>query len=178
MATGVTCNTETRLIKGPGVVYANYSADYGTGTLLGATRGGNDFNPGITLRDVEVDGVLGKVKGLVRKERVEPTLTVRLLEVTSDNLVMALAGAVSDGSSITGAPISDESYIDNITLVAENNDGQEIAYMVKNALATTINAIAHPDNGEAVLEVTFTGHFDCSALDEEPWEIIPLTEGS
>jgi len=178
MNTGVTCNTVSRIIKGPGVVYANYEPTTGEGTILGATRGGNEFDPGLTLRDVAVDGVLGKVKGLTWKQRVEPTLTVRLVEITSDNLTKAIAGALEDGGSITGSPIADSTYLDNVALVAENNDGTEMVYMVKNALATAVNPISHPDQNEAVLEVTFTGHFDCTDMDEEPWEIIPLVLGS
>jgi hypothetical protein len=76
-ASAVTTNTASRLVIDAGVVYYNVdvaSLEDGTastpvadakasGTLLGATRGGNVFTAGRTMREMEADGKLGPTKG-------------------------------------------------------------------------------------------------------------------
>lgn len=183
MRSGVTDGTPQAIVFGPGEVLVNYSVGYGTGTSLGATLGGATFDPGVSLRNVEVDGLPGPTKGLVHKDAVAPTLVVRLKEMTQDNLTRAIAGAVQSAQSgednhIIGGPIDDASYLENVALVAENQAGQEMVVIIYNALPTAIAAVNFPDKGEPVLEVTFTGHFDLADLESEPWRIIAIPEGS
>lgn len=183
MRSGVSAGTPQAIVFGPGEVLMNYAVEYGTGTSLGATLGGATFNPGITLRNVEVDGLPGPTMGLVHKEAVAPTLVVRLKEMTQANLMAAIAGAVASSESgednhIVGGAISDASYLENVALVAENQAGQEMIVIIYNALPTAVAAVNFPDKGEPVLEVTFTGHFDLADLESEPWRIIAIPEGS
>jgi len=108
-ASGVTTNTASRLVIDAGVVY--YDIDVtaledgsastpvadakASGTLLGATRGGNVFSSGRTMREMEADGKLGPTKGFKRRQEVAATLQVNLLEVTSDTLAEVFAGSNS-----------------------------------------------------------------------------------
>lgn len=91
--TGFNADTFKRLIVGPGAVYLDYGL--ATERLLGATRGGNTFEPGVTLRDVEVDGVKGRIKGGRIIDRVEPVLRCNLIEFSVDNLLAAIPGLKS-----------------------------------------------------------------------------------
>lgn len=179
MKTGLTASTEGRMIFGPGEIFINFDEEYLTGTSLGATRGGAEFDPGRTQRNIAVDGVRGKVMGLTKIDNVEPTLKVRLLEITSANLQAVIAGATTDDDgNIIGGEIGEATHLENVALIAEDSSGNDFIVIIYNALATTIAPVALPDKGEAVLEVTFTGYFDPSTPDEEPWKIIPVAAGS
>lgn len=179
MKTGLTASTEGRMIFGPGEIFINFDEEYLTGTSLGATRGGSEFNPGRSQRVIPVDGVKGRIKGLTKIDNVEPTLKVRLLEITADNLQAAIAGATTDDDgNIIGGEIGEATYLDSVALVAEDTSGNDFIVIIYNALATEIAPVSLPDKGEAILEVTFTGHFDPSTPEEEPWKIIPVAVGS
>lgn len=179
MKSGVTTNTAERYVFGPGEVYINFDEDTLTGTSLGATRGGAEFDLGREQRTIEVDGVLGPVKGNVKLSKVTPTLTVRLLEITEANLKAIIAGATNDvDGNVIGGEISDSTYLTNVVLVAEGSNGDDMIVVLENALPTAVKSISFPDQGEAVLEVTFTAHFDPADLETEPWHITPITEAS
>jgi len=88
--TGFNAETWKRLVVGPGAVYLDYGL--ASERLLGATRGGNTFEPGVTIRQVEVDGVKGKVRGGQIIDRVEPVLRCNMLEFSVANLRAAIPG--------------------------------------------------------------------------------------
>lgn len=106
--TGFNADTFKRLIVGPGAVYLNYGL--GNERLLGATRGGNTFEPGVTIRDVEVDGVKGKIRGGRIIDRVEPVLVCNMLEFSVDNLLAAIPGLV--GEDVTGTAQGEQWSLD------------------------------------------------------------------
>ena len=88
---GLNVNTPDRIFVDAGAVYLNYGLS--TQRLLGATRGGNEFNLNREIRDIEVDGVRGSVKGLRRRTVCRPQITCNLIELSLDNLIKAIAGA-------------------------------------------------------------------------------------
>ena len=88
---GLNVNTPDRIFVDAGAVYINYGLS--TQRLLGATRGGNEFNLNREIRDIEVDGVRGSVKGLRRRTVCRPQITCNLIELSLDNLIKAIAGA-------------------------------------------------------------------------------------
>ena len=89
--TGISSNTPDRIIIDAGAVYLNYGL--GSERLLGATRGGNEFNLNRTSRNIEIDGLKGAVKGLKRIVEVNPQITANLLELSVENLIAAIGGA-------------------------------------------------------------------------------------
>lgn len=106
--TGFHADTYKRLVVGPGAVYLDYGL---VGErLLGATRGGNVFEPGVTLRQVEVDGVKGKIKGGEIIDRVEPVLRCNMLEFSVENLLAAIPGLVS--TPVIGSAQGEEHELD------------------------------------------------------------------
>lgn len=103
LQTGVTKDTADRFLIGPGKVYygsGGFSYD-SPGTLLGATQGGNEFDPGIEIYEREVDGQMGPLKGHKKIATIAPTLTINLVEHTTQNWLKALPGATSEQESPT-----------------------------------------------------------------------------
>jgi len=91
---GLNADTPGRIFVDAGAVYLNYGLP--DERLLGATRGGNEFNLNREIRDIEVDGVRGSVKGLRRRTVCRPQITCNLIELSLDNLLKAIAGANQD----------------------------------------------------------------------------------
>lgn len=172
---GITTETVKRLFVDAGAVYLNY--DETDERLLGATRGGNTFTIEQEVREIEIDGARGPVKGLRRVVSVRAQIVANLLEMTTENLKAALAGATVEENGthdiITRKlTIKDSDYLKNVALVGEISGSQEpVICIVKNALSDGNFSVNTADKDEAGLEVTFTGHFDPENLDEEPWEI-------
>lgn len=97
--TGISKDTPDRIFVDAGAVYLDYGLS--TQRLLGATRGGNEFNLNREIRDIEVDGARGSVKGLRRRTVCRPQITCNLIELSLDNLLKAIAGANrADGGEI------------------------------------------------------------------------------
>jgi len=97
--TGFTVNTKNRLVLDAGAVYRDFVSFAAPGTLLGATRDGAVWNPGLVIRSPEIDGLVGDYKELARIVGARPTLQVNLLECTVANLLLALPGADATASS-------------------------------------------------------------------------------
>jgi len=142
---------------------------------IGATRGGGVFNANRELREIEADGQLGPTRGLIRRTTVRPTLTVTLLEQTLDNLRRQFPGAVVTTAGVwervTGGPITDGTYVDNVALVTTyGEEGQYIVMVVENALVMESPDFATEDKNEVATEVTFVGCFD-GVNASEPWRV-------
>lgn len=94
---GVTTSTPDNYMLGPGKIY-EFTGSFDKsdpGTCLGATMGGNEFAVNIEYYETDLDGAMGLVKGNKRISRIEPTLTVNLLEHTAANWLRALPGGES-----------------------------------------------------------------------------------
>jgi len=176
---GITGESSKRIFLDAGAVYFNYGN--ANEILLGATRDGSTFELDRTLREMEVDGALGRMKGFTRREEVLPQLVVNMLELTVDNFIKAVAGAVYeenvevDGrlyTVIKGGEILDTVYIENVALVGTLSGKQDpIIIILKNVIADNGFDLDTAHRDEAVPEVTFLAHFDPENPDEEPWEI-------
>ena len=172
---GITTETTQNFMIDVGAVYKNYDED--GERLLGATRDGATFAVETDYREIEIDGRRGPLKGGRRIIEVRPQMTVNLLEVTKDNLMLALTG--SDSESNTNHDIIHRNrdiqlsdYVDNIALVGTmSGTDTPIILIVKNAIADNEITLDTSDRDETTLEVVFTGHFDPDDLDDEPWEI-------
>jgi hypothetical protein len=179
---GFTVDTPKRLILGPGAVYVNYGEAV-TERMIGATRGGSTFDPGITYRQIEGDFPQGNLKGLRRVDGVAPVLTVNVLEWTRENIMMAFPGMnfvagtvgppdLSDWDVLTMGDLDDTDYWVNVALVATvaGTDIPVVA-LVKNALGDGGMTISLTNRGEAVSAVTFRGYWDPAAPTSAPIEI-------
>ncbi len=182
MRHGITEKTVDELIIGPGALYKNFISPSSPGTLLGATIGGNTFRVTTEWYVPEFDGALGPIKGTRRKVREIPTLEVNLVEVTKENLLLALAGAAAEdyGSPkthdrITPRPtLTSADYLDNVAIVAEKAGSQNpMVIIVKNAVHTEPLEMPLGTGREDVkLVLTFTGHYSAASPDVPPYEIL------
>jgi len=184
---GITADTYKRFIIDAGAVYTGFT-DFSTlDTLLGATKGGSQLTIEQEVKEMEVDGARGPVKGGRRITMVKATLTINFIEHTLDNLKRALVGSDSatfdtDWDAITRALIiADADFLDDITIVGEvSGDVKAMAIQLKNVIADGNFELTFADKEEGVVTMTFTAHSlpaDLGAgTDTEPWAFYWPTE--
>lgn len=182
---GFTATTAEKLLLDAGAFFKNFVVGTDTfesavaaGKLLGATQGGGTFSAVPTIRRIEIDGVKGAAKGLEAIDEWVVTITANMKEISENILVTAL-GAGSSAAGTTGyKEITAKNYVDltdyltNVTWVGKlSGEALPVIIVVKNALSTGGLTLATADKAEAVLAVTFTGHYDSTDLDTPPFEI-------
>ena len=183
---GLTKETVDRFVIDAGAVYLNVGEV--DERLLGATRGGNEFTIDQDIKLIEIDGVKGATMGARRTVESNATLKVNLLELTSENIMLAIAGADATDytdPSIEPAPtgashdrirrtrnISDMDFIKSISVVGKiSGSAENIIVTIYNALSDDSFELAFEDREEGALEITFTAHYDPENVEEEPWSI-------
>lgn len=183
---GFTEATAENLLLDAGAFFINFDVDTDTfataiagNKLLGATRGGGNFSAIPSIRPIEIDGVKGAAKGLQVIDEWVTTLTSNVLEVTKEGLAKALAASEVDSVSneyyhIIKAKnyIELEDYIENITYVGKLSGAEQpVIIQVYNVLNTQGLTLQTQDKNEAVIAMTFTGHYDAEELDNPPFAI-------
>lgn len=173
---GITKNTVKNLLLDAGAVYLNYGEP--DERILGATRDGASFQVEQEVREIEIDGARGPLKGARRVISEHARITANIVEITKDNMLAALLGTEStddgDHYKITRSVgyVADEDYITNVALVGEIQGSDEpFICIIKNALADGELNIETTDEDEASIELQFTAHFDPESIEESPWEI-------
>jgi hypothetical protein len=182
---GITSDTYQNFLIDAGAVYKNRGES--DEELLGATRGGSTFTIETEYRNMEVDGAKGPLLGAKRIINVQASMVVNFIEWTPALMALALAGSdIEDEGSpkthdkITRAfQIAAGDYFTNLTLVVESaRSATGLAeFKLTDVMADGNFEVPVTENEEPVLAITFRGHFDPSALDAEPWEIlIPVAD--
>lgn len=177
---GIRKETVDYFLVDAGAVYLNLGEE--DERLLGATRGGNSFTVEQDVYEPEIDGSPGPLKGSRRIIESRPKLTANLLEITKENLMIALAGSTSTPTPDPSAATHDSirrtrniigaDYIKNIALVGTISGSDEPAiFLIYDGLQDDNFEIGSESRGEGVLTLTFTGHFDPDNMEVEPWEI-------
>ena len=150
-----------------------------SGNVLGATKGGGEFSAVATVRQIEVDGVKGRAKGLEVIDAWEVYLKANVLEATCDTIKAALCAATVDTETdatydiISGkSSIDDSDYLDNITWVGNlSGSDKPVIIQVYNALNTDGLKLTVQDKNEATIPMTFYGHYTEDDLDTPPFDI-------
>lgn len=181
---GFTNNTPQRLLLDAGAWFKDFDVNLDTvataaAKLLGATRGGGEFNAKPISRDIEVDGVQGKAKGLSTIDAWEVMMKATLLEVTPQSLIMALGagdvdtGAHEDYDKITGRNVIElTDYANNITWIGRLSGSlKPVIIQIFNALSLSGLKLATADKAEATLPVEFFGSYDAADLETPPFAI-------
>lgn len=183
---GYTSATPKSLLLDAGAFFKNYNIGTDTfasavaaGKLLGATQGGGTFSAIPTIRSIELDGVAGKAKGLEVIDEWVVTISAKMKELTKYVLQMALAAGNIDTATNADYDIIDADtdialtdYIDNITWVGKlSGTNDPVVIQVFNALSTGGLTLQTQDKNEAVVELTFAGHYSDSDLDTPPFKI-------
>jgi hypothetical protein len=95
LQTGISTAAVQKYLRGPGKVYKNFTSIVSPGALLGETKGGSEFDPGLEYHDTEPDGAMGLLKAHRFVAKCIPSLTVNLLEHTTTNWLGYIPGANS-----------------------------------------------------------------------------------
>ena len=163
----------------------------GSAIRLGATEGGGSFDANRDRNEIEFDGQLGRTKGMVRRESVDPELSIELMEFSQENLELAIAGAETDDIQaltdiveITGGEIKTTDYIENVVFIGKRSDGKPIMFEVRNCLVEAFS-IDTDHGSEGTFELNFQAHFDVEecTVDEygakewvEPWRLVMYSD--
>ena len=141
-----------------------YASAKAAGKCLGATQGGGEFSAVPTLRTIEVDGAVGRVRGLVDIESWEVSIGATVLETTVETLKLALAAATSETSSTpTGytaikgkAGIADSDFVENIAWVGNiSGSDSPLIIIVKNVLNEGGLSYSMTPKGEGKVSLKF-----------------------
>ena len=185
---GFTANTANSLLLDAGAFFKNFDVATDTfasavaaGKLIGATKDGGEFSAVPTIRQVEVDGVKGRAKGLEIVDGWEVYIKANVLEVSKDALILGLCAAeeeavtllTNDYAHINGkADIELTDYIDNITWVGTlSGSNNPVIIQVKNALNTDGLKLTTKDKDQSVVAMTFYGQYTYSDLETPPFDI-------
>ena len=186
---GLNSKTPENLLLGPGAVYKGFivgtdTVEIASEKLLGATKGGSNFKAVPSIRQPEIDGLRGAVKGMDIVDGWEVSLTTKLAEVTASNLQLAI-GPATKTDGVAGPPstidweiikgtscVLDTDYADNITWIGSlSGTNKPVIIQVYNALNVKGLELSFEDKGEGVIEAEFRGSYDFSKLNEVPFAI-------
>lgn len=187
---GFNDKTAEHLLLDAGAFFINFKYELGgsendtyesaktAGKLLGATKGGGEFKAAPTVRQIEVDGVKGRAKGMEVNDAWDVYIKATVLEVTDKTLQYGLGSSnvINTDSKyfkITGNNrIELTDYVENITWVGTiSNSNEPVIIQVYNALNTDGLTLTVTDKNEATIPMTFYGHYDQSDLDTPPFAL-------
>lgn len=183
---GYTEETGKRLLLDAGAYFKNFDVDTDTyesavadGKLIGATRGGGEFNATPEIRQIPCDGVKGAAKGNSVIDSWLVTIKANVLEVSKETIAAGLCASVIDETDnskyyVIAAKneIEDADYIGNITWIGNLSGSSEpVIIQVLNALNQEGLKLTTQDKNEAVITMTFTGYYDSQDLSIPPFRI-------
>lgn len=164
--------------------YEKYEG-YG-GDKIGATKDGTKVSITPEYTDIEVDGVLVKMEGLTEKTGEKATIEAVVLDITADNLKIALNGDVTYTGSATGSSdpnvttrsgINEGDYISNLALVANKlGTDEKLIVWFKKAFCTSGLELDMKNKSVSGNKYTFEAYAEQSDenVDTLPIEIIPM----
>lgn len=183
---GFTTETAKSLLLNAGAYFKNFDVDtddfdsaVAAGKLIGATKGGGEFSAVPEIRQIEVDGVAGRAKGLETIDSWDIYLKANVLEVKEATIQSGLAASSVDTSTNTDYDIITASnnlevsdYIDNITWVGTlSGSDKPVIIQIFNALNTEGLKFSTTDKAEATISLTFYAHYTQDDLDTPPFKI-------
>lgn len=183
---GFTTETAKSLLLNAGAYFKNYDVntdDFDSavtaGKLIGATKGGGEFSAVPEIRQIEVDGVAGRAKGLETIDSWDIYLKANVLEVKEATIQSGLAASSVDTTTNTNYDIITASnnlevsdYIDNITWVGTlSGSDKPVIIQIFNALNTEGLKFSTTDKAEATISLTFYAHYTQDDLDTPPFKI-------
>lgn len=181
--TGYSASTKKNLLLGAGALYKNFvvgtdTPSTATAKLIGATQGGLEFKATPSIRNIQIDGILGKVADLDVIDSWETSLAGSFIEINSEVIRRSLAAASVDSSDsdydvITGnTEFSSDDYLTNITYIGTlSGSNKPVIIQVKNAIDTGGLSFKTEDGKEGTVDVTFEGRYAISDEGEPPFAI-------
>lgn len=181
---GVTTNTPKKIQLGAGTIYKNlkFANNAWSGSILGATSGGNTYTISNEQRDLgaDIDGVHVKVKGLVVKQGETASMEINMAELSEELIKRAIIGEADSNTTVSGfnviktkEAIEDSDYLDNIAFVGFTAENKPIIIIMENALCTSGLSNNPKDKDPTVSKLTF----ECTAeLNEngDDYDVLPV----
>lgn len=164
---GVTTATPENILLGAGTYHRNLKFEDGTwsGDILGATNGGGKISITGEFKDIEVDGALVKVKGLVVKQGGTATMEVTFAELSTSVMQMAtlFKAGTSDADGYTvlqdKAAIEEGDYVENFGFVGLTANGKKnIVVIMENALCTSGMELEAKNKEQSVVKLTMEAY--------------------
>ena len=185
---GYNAKTPDRLLLDAGAVFKNfivgtdtYATAKAAGKCLGATQGGSEFSAKPSFRRMDIDGAHTRTVGDTLIDGWEVYLKTKLVEITPDNLKLALgvgdsaASQTSGYTEVTGRDtIATTDYVTNITFVG-NILGSETPVIIQvfNAFHEGGLTITAADKNNAGVECQFFGYNAATVYDSVDSALTP-----
>lgn len=146
-------------------------------SLMGATKGGINFQSVPSFWSPEPDGMRMPFVGSKRPDTVDVKIAGTLVEYTPDNVkdVLAVADKTGEGAKITIQPrfsIKEGDYIKSLVWVGNHGSDGIVLVELKNALCTTGLNTQTTDKDVGTLPFEFVGHADDVSSTELPIKIL------
>ena len=185
---GYNAETPDKLLLDAGAIFKNfivgtdtYASAKAAGKCLGATQGGSEFAAVPSFRRMEIDGVHTRTKGDTLIDGWDVSLKTKLVEITADNLKLALGVGDSAASSVTGYTeikgrdtIKDTDFVTNITFIGNIlGSNTPIIIQLFNAFHEGGLTITAADKNNAGVECQFYGYQDPEIYADVSQEITP-----
>ena len=181
--TGYTSNTKKNLLLGAGALYKNFVV--GTDTpetakakIIGATQGGVEFKATPTIRNIQIDGILGKVADLDVIDAWECSLAGSFIEVNKEVIIRSLAATTVDSSDTDYDLIKGDTefasgdYLTNVTYIGTlSGSDKPVIIQINNAIDTQGLTFKTEDGKEGTVDVTFEGRYAISDNGVPPFAI-------
>jgi hypothetical protein len=175
--TGITAETFEEIVLDAGELRLNYVDEDNTGILIGATAPGSVFKIEPEYHSAGLDGEPGFTKGGTRIAKAKASLAARVIEFVPWLFTLAFPGSVTteeQSYNRIGRALSLllSTYNASIVLIVQiGNADKPMVFGLKNALSESGIDLSLSAEEEAAIGLTFTGHYDESAVSLEPWFI-------
>ena len=189
----VTAETPKRIIFGAGVYAQNLPWDSVPTTeqvktgLIGATNGGGKVVIKPNFVNLELDGVLVKVRGLTQKAGETATMETNMAEVSLEYLARAIIGKTSETEDgkfdiiDSKAKIEDADYYTGFGYIGQMLDGRALIVIFKNAMATEGLEIEAKNQEQVTIPTTVECYSDTAEgddLEKLPYRIYIEKDGA
>lgn len=147
-----------------GILYKDFGI-MGKERQIAPTRGGGNFKVTKSIREIEYDGRKGKTKGMQVLEELDCSLTIGILDMSIENLALALPYLTYEGEVIKAKPsnldiIADSAYTDNFTLFAKVSGGGYKKITIYSGMNESDLEINAQPKAEGVLNLEISGHWN------------------
>lgn len=184
----VTKDTPNNIMFGAGIVVEGLKWETNKWTFTkthGATNGGSKLEIQQTLKDLELDGVTVKTKGLTVKTGETAKLTTNLVELTKENLKRLSLGEIVSSVAVTGYDeivskdqIQEDDYVENLGFIGYDLSGEPIIVKFDYAICTSGLSFDSKNDDQTTVNAEYecVASNEAESLNKLPWHIYRKTK--
>ena len=172
-SSGITAKTPKNILLGAGTIHKGLTLEGGKWnfeeSLIGATSGGTKLSIVPEIKNIEVDGANGKVKGLTIKVGETAIIETNMVELTPDWIKMSVIGKAGESAYegydeiVSKRQFEDGDYIDNFAYVGRYIDGRPVIIVFDYALCSTGLEVEGKNKENGVFKATFECYAELSS---------------